>query len=403
GLPIASLFALTAFGIVLIFKTTKVITFAQGETAMFSTFVAFTLLTAFQLPFAVAFVLTMLFAGVFGALIERVVIRRISTTTVLNPVIMTVGLSLILLGAAGWIWGYEIRTFPDPVVGTPFHLGTVVVSQLNALIFLVTLVLMTVLFAFFRFSPTGIAMRAVAENRAAAQLMGISFATPSRSPSSCSCSWCGPVACWAGTRPRRSRRSDDALAANSRALHRALRSGSGRRPRHPRIAQRHSRRRPGLRPLSRLARVHLRRRRYRPGNPDRTHRPDLTRTRRFLRDWRLRLRPAHPPLGSPIRRGGAHRGSCFRGDRVPVGSAGSAPDRSLSRGHDAWLRPRSPAARRVAGVLDRRLIGTARSTARVAPAGRVHDRVPHRSGLLLPGRGRAHRVDDLREERRHES
>jgi len=167
GLALGSLYALTAFGIVLIFKTTRVITFAQGETAMFSTFVAFTLLTAFQLPFAVAFVLTMLFAGVFGALIERVIIRRISTTTVLNPVIVTVGLSLILLGAAGWIWGYEIRTFPDPVVGPPFHVGTVVVSQLNALIFLVTLVLMTVLFAFFRFSPTGIAMRAVAENRAA--------------------------------------------------------------------------------------------------------------------------------------------------------------------------------------------------------------------------------------------
>ncbi|TMB94980.1 MAG: branched-chain amino acid ABC transporter permease [Chloroflexi bacterium] len=175
GLALGSLYALTAFGIVLIFKTTRVITFAQGETAMFSTFVAFTLLTALQLPFAVAFVVTMLFAGLFGALIERVVLRRISTTTVLNPVIVTVGLSLILLGAAGWIWGYEIRTFPDPVVGPPFHLGTVVVSQLNALIFLVTLVLMTVLFAFFRFSATGIAMRAVAENRVAAQLMGISI------------------------------------------------------------------------------------------------------------------------------------------------------------------------------------------------------------------------------------
>jgi branched-chain amino acid transport system permease protein len=174
-LALGSLYALTAFGIVLIFKTTRVITFAQGETAMFSTFVAFTLLTAFQLPFAVAFVLTILFAGAFGALIERVVLRRISTTTVLNPVIVTVGLSLILLGAAGWIWGYEIRTFPDPVVGPPFHLGTVVVSQLNALIFVVTLVLMTVLFGFFRFSPTGIAMRAVAENRTAAQLMGISI------------------------------------------------------------------------------------------------------------------------------------------------------------------------------------------------------------------------------------
>jgi len=100
GLALGSLYALTAFGIVLIYKTTQVITFAQGETAMFSTFVAFTLLTVLQLPFAVVFVLTLVFAGLFGALIERAVLRRISSTSVLNPVIVTVGLSLILLGAA---------------------------------------------------------------------------------------------------------------------------------------------------------------------------------------------------------------------------------------------------------------------------------------------------------------
>ena len=175
GLALGSLYALTAFGIVLIFKTTRVITFAQGETAMFSTFVAFTLLTVFQLPFAVAFALTLLFAGLFGALIERVVLRHISTTTILNPVIVTVGLSLILLGAAGWIWGYEIRTFPAPAAGPPFRIGTVVVSQLNAVIFAVTLALMGVLYAFFRYTRTGIAMRAVSQNRTAAQLMGISI------------------------------------------------------------------------------------------------------------------------------------------------------------------------------------------------------------------------------------
>jgi len=175
GLALGSLYALTAFGIVLIYKTTQVITFAQGETAMFSTFVAFTFLTVLQFPFAVAFVLTLAFAGLFGAFIERVVLRNISTTTVLNPVIVTIGLSLILLGGAGWIWGYEIRTFPAPVEGPPFRFATVVVSQLNAVIFFVTLVLMSVLFVFFRFTTTGIAMRAVAENRTAAQLLGISI------------------------------------------------------------------------------------------------------------------------------------------------------------------------------------------------------------------------------------
>jgi len=175
GLALGSLYALTAFGIVLIYKTTQVITFAQGETAMFSTFVAFTFLTVLQFPFAVAFVLTLAFAGLFGAFIERVVLRNISTTTVLNPVIVTIGLSLILLGGAGWIWGYEIRTFPAPVEGPPFRFATVVVSQLNAVIFFVTLVLMALLFVFFRFTATGIAMRAVAENRTAAQLLGISI------------------------------------------------------------------------------------------------------------------------------------------------------------------------------------------------------------------------------------
>src|SRR3989442_7184430 len=110
GLALGSLYALTAFGIVLIYKTTQVITFAQGETAMFSTFVGFTLLTAFQLPFAVAFALTLLLAGLFGALIERGVLRRISTTTVLNPVIVTVRPCHILLGGPPWIWSYDIPT-----------------------------------------------------------------------------------------------------------------------------------------------------------------------------------------------------------------------------------------------------------------------------------------------------
>ncbi len=121
GLALGSLYALTAFGIVLIYKTTDVITFAQGEAAMVCAFIAFTLLTVLKLPFALAFVLTLIFAGLFGALIERVILRRVRTTSILNSVIVTVGLSLILLGTAGWIWGYEIRTFPAPVGDEPFR------------------------------------------------------------------------------------------------------------------------------------------------------------------------------------------------------------------------------------------------------------------------------------------
>jgi branched-chain amino acid transport system permease protein len=175
GLALGSLYALTALGIVLIYKTTDVITFAQGETAMFCTFIAFTLLTKFQLPYALAIVPTLIFAILLGTAIERAVLRRVSATSIINPIIVTVGIGLILLGVAGWIWGYETRPFPPPVAGLPYRFGTVVLSQLNALILGVTLLLMVLLFLFFRYSLTGIAMRAVAQNRLAAQLMGINI------------------------------------------------------------------------------------------------------------------------------------------------------------------------------------------------------------------------------------
>ena len=175
GLALGSLYGLTALGLVLIFKTTDVVTFAQGEMAMVSTFVAFTLLTTLRLPFAVAFVLTLIFATLLGILVERLILRRVRPTPILNPIIVTIGLALILLGVAGWIWGYETRPFPAPVEGPPFRLGTVVLSQMNALILVVMLLLTVILFAFFRYSLTGIAMRAVAQNRLAAQLMGINI------------------------------------------------------------------------------------------------------------------------------------------------------------------------------------------------------------------------------------
>jgi branched-chain amino acid transport system permease protein len=173
GFALGSLYALAALGLVLIFKTTDVITFAQGEMAMVCAFIAFTLITALNLPFLLAFVLTLIFAVVLGAVVERVVIRRVRATSLINPVIATVGLSLVLLGVAGRLWGYEVRAFPAPVSGLPIRLETIVLSQMNALILGVMLVLMILLFAFFRYTLTGIAMRAVAQNRFAAQLMGI--------------------------------------------------------------------------------------------------------------------------------------------------------------------------------------------------------------------------------------
>lgn len=232
GLALGSLYALTAFGIVLIYKTSDVVTFAQGEMAMFSTFVAFALLGSSRLgasrrlvlallfgllfayamdtllnlgrrpllarvalvagsgcavgaaayallgrvsvPYPLAFVLALVFAGMLGIAVERTVIRPVWNTSLLNPVIVTIGLGLILYGLAGWIWSYNPATFPPPVAGAPLRAGTLILTRLNAVILAVTLALMVVLYLFFRLSLTGTAMRAVAQNRLAARLMGIS-------------------------------------------------------------------------------------------------------------------------------------------------------------------------------------------------------------------------------------
>jgi branched-chain amino acid transport system permease protein len=173
GLALGSLYALTAFGIVLIYKTTDVINFAQGELAMFSTFIAFWLTTRMQMPFVLAFVLTLACAGALGVAVERIVIRPVTNASPLSPIIATVGLGLVLYGLAGWIWGYETRAFAAPVSGPPLRLANLVLSQINALILATVALLMVLLFGFFRYTTTGTAMRAVAQNRLAARLMGI--------------------------------------------------------------------------------------------------------------------------------------------------------------------------------------------------------------------------------------
>lgn len=172
GLGLGALYALTAFGIVLIYKTTDVITFAQGEMAMFSTFVAYTLLAKLRLPYGATFALTLLFAGLLGVIVERVAMRPL-TGSLLNPVIVTIGLGLILTGMAGRIWGYDLKTFPSAVEGSPLRGGGVFLKRDDALILVVTAILMLVIFVFFRYTLTGTAMRAVAQNKLAARLMGI--------------------------------------------------------------------------------------------------------------------------------------------------------------------------------------------------------------------------------------
>lgn len=174
GLAAGSLYALVALGIVMIYKTSDVLSFAQGEITMVNTFFAYSLLEFYKLSFWVAFPLTILFAWVLGMALEYIFLRPAENPTILGLIVITLGFDLILYGVAGWIWGYDSTSFPSPFSDfVTYRFAGVVVSQVNLAIFTTALLLMLALFAFFRFSKTGIAMRAVAQNHIAARVMGI--------------------------------------------------------------------------------------------------------------------------------------------------------------------------------------------------------------------------------------
>lgn len=174
GLAIGSIYALVALAMALIYKTIEVPNFAQGEMAMISTYVAFTLLTVHRVPFLEALLLALIFAALLGAFFEFSIIRRARHPNVLDLMIVTLGFQLILYGLAGWKWGGEQRSFPVPISATEvMPVGPVVISHLSLLTLAISLFLMVSLFLFFRFTRMGLAVQATQQNPLAARINGI--------------------------------------------------------------------------------------------------------------------------------------------------------------------------------------------------------------------------------------
>jgi len=171
GLATGGIYASVALALVMIYQATHLVNFAQGELAMFSTYIAWSLIQA-GVPYWAAFVLTASLAFLLGVVIERVIVRPVENAPILSVVIVFIGLLVIFNSLAGWIFSYTIKPFPSPFPEQPLF-GNRYVSSHELGSIAITLVVLALLFVFFRFTPLGLAMRAAAQNPVSSRLVGI--------------------------------------------------------------------------------------------------------------------------------------------------------------------------------------------------------------------------------------
>jgi branched-chain amino acid transport system permease protein len=173
GVVTGGIYALIAIGFVVVYKATGVINFATGELMMLGAFFAWTAMAVAGLPFVAALLVAAIGAAGVGALVERVVLRPMLGQRPISVIMVTIGLSSVFKGLAQVLWSGEYRSFPPIFPRKPVELGPVILPSRQAWPFLIALAAIIALAAFFRFTRTGTAMRATADDQATAFGMGI--------------------------------------------------------------------------------------------------------------------------------------------------------------------------------------------------------------------------------------
>jgi len=172
GLATGGIFASLALALVLIYNAMGLVNFAQGEMAMFATFIAFTLIDR-GMNYWIAFPITLAIAFAGGVLIQRAVIRPVERAPVLTLVIVTLGLATLINGMAGFLFGYVPRSFPSPFSSTTVNILGAVASYQDLGVMAVSGVVLVVVYLLLQRTTLGLAMRAASHHPDASRLLGI--------------------------------------------------------------------------------------------------------------------------------------------------------------------------------------------------------------------------------------
>ena len=173
GLVVGGIYSLVALGFVIIYKATKVVNFAQGELVMAGAYVCFALTVQFHIPFIWAFLVTLVFSVLLGLIIERLVLRPLIGEEHISVIMVTIGMSSVLKSLVQLFWGTQIKVYPQVLPTEPVVIAGLPVAPVYIAAFALSAALFAVFSLFFKYSRTGVAMRATAFDQQAAQSMGI--------------------------------------------------------------------------------------------------------------------------------------------------------------------------------------------------------------------------------------
>jgi len=174
GVIIGTLYGVVAMCFVLIYKSTQIVNFAQGEFLLIGAWVCWWLLTYWQLPFWIGFPVTLAFMMVFGVLLQVIVLRPMIGEPIISVIMVTIGLSIFFSAMMKWIFGVWAKPYPEVFGTRAVNILGLNVQTPYVMSMLISLLIMAGFAWFFKFSRLGLAMRATAFNQQVAQSLGIS-------------------------------------------------------------------------------------------------------------------------------------------------------------------------------------------------------------------------------------
>lgn len=173
GVVIGSIYAIVALGFTLIYKSTGVVNFAQGELLLVGAYICLQLTVEYKLNFVISFFVTLLFMFIFGFLVEKIFLRKMIGEPIISIIMLTIGLSSVFKSLVQLIWGTDTKTFPQIFSEEPVEIGNITISYVYIFSIISVAVFLIIFSVFFKKTKVGIAMRAVASDQQAALSMGI--------------------------------------------------------------------------------------------------------------------------------------------------------------------------------------------------------------------------------------